>query len=134
SRRGGSSSTNSPFAMCPSITSTRYCPPGRGSSHARLPNQRAIFSGSTRNSQTVSGLAAISTSRSTVVSVVVSMLPLLPFCLALQCVEALLPELLEEVLELCEPLGPWPEKPPCSFPTLVHESRLLQHREKMRAC
>src|SRR5262249_33719910 len=63
--------------MCPPITSTRYRPPGRGSSQAWPPNQRVSFSGSTRNSQSVSGLAAISTSRSTAVSVVVSMLLLL---------------------------------------------------------
>src|SRR5438046_6958862 len=110
--------------MCPWITSTRYFPPGRGSSHAWLPNQRASFSGSTRNSQTVSGLASIASSRSTVVSVVVSTLLLLLFCLALECAEALVPELLQELLQLGEPFRAGPVEPPCAVRSEEHTSEL----------
>src|SRR5207244_3678707 len=77
-------------------------PPGVGSSSAFMPFQRVSFSGSTKNSQTVSGLAAIEIVRSSVVvSVVVSMLlPLLLLCLAFECFQPHVPELFEELLEL----------------------------------
>src|SRR5205807_5408818 len=84
SRRGSSSSTNSPLAVCPGMTSIRYAPPGRGSNDAVRPHQAVVFSGSTRNSQTVSGLASIAIVRSTVVSVLLAMLALLSFSLAFQ--------------------------------------------------
>src|SRR5712691_9439441 len=103
-------------------------PPGRGSRSAFMPFQRMSFSGSTKNSQTVSGLAAIEIVRSTeMVSVVASMLLshlLLRF--AFECLEPDVPELLEEVLELGEPFGTCPVKAPGTVASLAHEPRLLQ--------
>src|SRR5213078_359944 len=83
---------------------------------------------STRNSQTVSGLASIASSRSTVVSVVVSTLLLLLFCLALECAEALVPEL----LQLGEPFRAGPVEPPCPVASLAHEPRLLEDGQMLR--
>src|SRR3954451_18750082 len=108
------------------MTSTRYCPPGLGSSQAWPPNQRVTFSGSTRNSQTVSGLAAISSSRSIIVSVVVSTLPLLLFCLALEGAEALVQELLQEFPTLGQPFRSYPVEPPRPVASLAPEPRLLE--------
>src|SRR6476620_2301768 len=133
SRCGASSSTNSPFATCPSITSTRYPPPGRGSSHARLPNQLASLSGSTRNSHTVSGLASIASSRSTALSVVVSIfLPLLPFGLALERDEAFVPEFLQKLLQLGEPFRAGAIEPFRPVASLAHEPRLLEDAQMLR--
>src|SRR3989440_1518878 len=116
------------------MTPTRYSPPGRGSSEAVSPIQRIALSGSTRNCQTVSGLAAIAISRSTeVVSVVASiLLPLLSFCLDLERVEALVPELLQERLQLREPLGPRPVEAPGAVAALAHEAGLLQDVQVLR--
>src|SRR5712691_1062941 len=104
-------------------------PPGRGSRSAFIPFQRVSFSGSTKNSQTVSGLAAIEIVRSIeVVSVVASMLlPLLLFCFAFECLEPDVPELLEEVLELGEPFGTCSVQAPRAVASLAHEPRLLQN-------
>src|ERR687885_2889213 len=98
------------------MTSTRYSPPGRASNDAVCPIQRVAFSGSTRNSHTVSGLASISSSRWTArVSAVLSMLlPLLSFGLALEHVEAVAPEVVEERLQLGQPLRARPVEPPRS--------------------
>src|SRR5207248_6701106 len=92
------------------------------------------FSGSTRNCQTVSGLAAIAISRSTeVVSVVASMrLCLLSFRLGLEGVEALVPELLQERLQLREPLGSRPVEALRAVASLAHEARLLQDGQVLR--
>src|SRR5207244_7251832 len=90
------------------------------------------FSGSTRNSQTVSGLASIASSRSTVVSVVVSTLFLLLFCLALECAEAFVPELLQELLQLGEPFRAGPVEPPRAVASLAHEPRLLEDVQMLR--
>src|ERR671925_1433426 len=116
------------------MTPTRYSPPGRASSEAVSPIQRVAFSGSTRNCQTVSGLAAIAISRSTVVvSVVASMLLcLLSFCLGLEDVEALRPELLQKRLQLGEPLGPRPVEALRAVASLAHEARLLQDGQVLR--
>src|SRR5215471_3355096 len=109
------------------MTLHRYSPPGRGSSVADMPIQRVAFSGSTKNCQTVSGRAAIASSRSTaVVSVVASMLLLLSFRFALERLEALVPEPLEELPQLSEPLGPGPVQPPRAVASLAHEPRLLE--------
>src|SRR5712691_2141667 len=103
-------------------------PPGRGSRSAFMPFQRVSFSGSTKNSQTVSGLAAIEIVRSTeVVSVVASMLlPLLLLRFAFECFQSHVPELLEELLELGEPFRTCSVKAPRAVPSLAHEPRLLQ--------
>src|SRR3989442_1877192 len=94
-----------------------------------MPFQRVSFSGSMKNSQTVSGLAAIEIVRSTeIVSVVASMLlSLLLFRFAFQCLEPDVPELLQEVLELGEPFGTCSVQAPRAVPSLAHEPRLLQN-------
>src|SRR5206468_11475957 len=98
------------------------------------PRQRVAFSGSTRNSQIVSGRAAIASSRITdVVSAVVSiLLPLLSFGLALERVEAIAPELLEEPPDLGEPLRSRLVEAPGAVPALAHEPRLLQDVQVLR--
>src|ERR687887_913884 len=95
---------------------------------ASIPIQRFALSGSTRNSQTVSGLAAIESCRSTAVrSVVASMLlALLLFCLAFEGFEPHVPELLEEFLEFHEAFGACPVQAPGAVASLAHEPRLLQ--------
>src|SRR6266545_2171354 len=93
-----------------------------------MPFQRVSFSGSTKNPQTVSGLAAIEIVRSIeVVSVVASMLLLLLLlCFAFECVEPDVPELLEEVLQLGEPFRTCPVQASRAVASLAHEPRLLQ--------
>src|SRR5579862_1226406 len=99
-----------------------------------MPFQRLIFSGSERNSQTVSGLASITTSRVTESrSVVLSMLPsLLSFCFAFEGLEALVPELVEERLHVGKALRARPVEAPGAVPSLVHEPRLLQDGQVLR--
>src|SRR5580704_6658860 len=114
--------------MLPEVTSIWSFPPGRASILTALPHQRSALSGSTRSSQTVSGLAAISiswhTSRR---SVVLSMLlPLLSFGLALERLEPVAPELVEELLQLGEPLGASTVEPPGAVASFVHEPGLPQ--------
>src|SRR6266568_4516628 len=93
-----------------------------------MPFQRMSLSGSTKNSHTVSGLAAIEIVRSIeVVSVVASMLlPLLLLRFAFECFEPHVPELLEEVLELGEPFGTYAVQASGAVASLAHEPRLLQ--------
>src|SRR6478735_3594115 len=93
-----------------------------------MPFQRMSFSGSTKNSQTVSGLAAIEIVRSTTaVSVVASMLPpLLLLCFAFEGFQARIPEALEELPELLEALGPHAVQASRAVPSLAHEPRLLE--------
>src|SRR4051812_3484527 len=115
------------------MTPTRYSPPGRASSAAASPIQSTAFSGSTRNCHTVSGLAAIVSSRSTDISVVVSMLPsLLSFRFPLERLEPGVPEAFEERLEVLEALGPRPVQAPRSVAPLAHEPRLLQDGQVLR--
>src|SRR5918999_3572363 len=133
SRRGRSTSTNSPRATLPEITSTRYSPPGRGSRLAERPIQRVAFSGSTKNSQTVSGRAAIVISRRTAVSVLASiLLPFLEFRLALQRLEPHVPELLEELPDRREAVGSHAVHAPGSVAPLLHQSGLLQDGQVLR--
>src|SRR5262245_37178026 len=109
------------------MTPTRYTPPGCASSSAVSPIQRTALSGSTRNSHTVSRVAAIASSRSTVVSVVVSMLGLLlSLCLALDRLEPGVPKRFEELSQLREALGARPVQAPGTVSPLAHEPRLLQ--------
>src|SRR5688572_5754703 len=124
---------NSPSATLPEITSTRYSPPGRGSSAAAWPIQRVAFSGCTRNSHTVSGLASIWISRLTAVSVLASiLLPFLEFGLSLERLEPLVPELLEELPDRLEALRADPVEAPRAVAPLVHEPRLLQDGQVLR--
>src|SRR4051794_460177 len=117
--------------MCPGMTSTRYAPPGRGSDQKVMPIQRSAFSGSTSRPHTVSGLAAITSVRSTTtVSVAFATLQLLlSFCFALQRLELRVPERVEERLQLREPLRARPVQAPRAVPSFVHQTRLLEHTE-----
>src|SRR4029453_5730168 len=110
------------------MTTHRYTPAGRGSSVMSTPIQRFIISGSTKNSQTVSGLASIEIVRSPIaVSVVASMLPsLLLLGFAFEGFEPRIPEALEELLELREALGPYAVQASRAVPSLAHEPRLLE--------
>src|SRR3954469_9971089 len=120
--------------MCDGITSMRYAPPGRTSDVTSWPIQRRCFSGSTRKPHTVSGLAAIAISRSiTTCSAVLAMLaPFFLFRLALQRLQPLVPELLEEGLQLDEPLRTRAVEAPGAVASLAHEPRLLQHAQMLR--
>src|ERR1051325_9975184 len=113
------------------MTSFRYAPPGRASNDPGCPIQRATFSSSTRNSHTVSGLAAIVTSRSRdTFSVVLSMLsPLLSLRLAFERLQPIAPELVQERLQLREPFGSGSVQAPGAVASLAHEPRLLQHAQ-----
>src|SRR5689334_10994656 len=93
-----------------------------------MPIQRMSFWGSTKNSQTVSGVASIAIVRSyTAVSVAASMLlPFLLLCLAFECLEPDVPEALEKVLQLDEPLRTRPVEASGAVASLAHEPRLLQ--------
>src|SRR5436190_4640541 len=119
--------------MCPGITSTRNGPPGRASKSSAVPHQDDCSAGSTSSFHTVSGRAAIVSSRSTVnVSVALSILPLLSFGIVLQRVEPLAPESVEERLQVGEPLRARTVEASRAVPTLVHETRLLQNAEVLR--
>src|SRR5215467_3352231 len=120
--------------MLPGMTRTRIAPPGLGSSSAPIPHQRSALTGSTRSSQTVSGVAAISTwRRTTSGSVVCSiLLPLLSLGVALQHLQPLVPEPLEELLQLGEPLGAGAVEAPRAVPSLVHEPCLPQDGQVLR--
>src|SRR6266699_7224638 len=104
------------------MTSIRYAPPGRGSNDAVMPHHAVVLSGSTRNSQTVSGLASIAIVRSTAVSVLLAMLlPLLSFCLAFQRLQPFAPELVEEGPQLDEPLRTRAIETSRAVTSLIHE-------------
>src|SRR5262245_16657210 len=110
------------------MTTQRYTPSGRGSTVASTPIQRFIFSGSTKNSHTVSGLASIEIVRSTTaVSVVASMFPsLLLLGFAFEGFQPRRPEALEELAELLEALRPHAVQASRAVPSLAHEPRLLE--------
>src|SRR5262245_45409004 len=116
------------------MISLRHAPPGRGSRVTLMPIHRAAFSGSTRNSHTVTGLAAMAISRSSAtVSTVLSILsPLLVLGFALERLQAVAPDLVEERLQLAEPLRPRPVAALRSVPSLVHQTGRLQGSEVLR--
>src|SRR4029453_6213100 len=129
-RRGGSISTNSPTTVAPpAIPPTRYVPPGRGSSSAEVPFQRLIFSGSTKNSNTVSGRASMRTSSSPASGrrTCATSAPLLALGLILQRGQPLRPHLLDERTELLDALGPEAVDPLGAVAAFGHEAGLLQH-------
>src|SRR5436309_1061463 len=108
-------------------------PPGRTSNEHSCPIQRVALAESTRNSHTVSGLAAIATSRSSIAfSAVLSMLsPLLSFCLAFERLQPVSPEVVEERPQLDDPLRAGPVQAPGAVASLAHEPRLLQHAQML---
>src|SRR3954447_23683960 len=117
--------------MCPGTTSTRNGPPGTASNASAVPHQDDCIAGSASSFQTVSGRAAIVTSRvRTCVSIALSIvLPLLSFGFCLQRLEPLAPERLEELPELDEARRTGSVEPSRAVPPFVHEPRLLQDRE-----
>src|SRR3954451_25240048 len=110
-------------------------PPARGSSSASIPIQRMSFCGSTKNSQTVSGLASIPIVHSyTAVSMTATMLlALLLLCFAFEWLEPDVPEPLEEIPEPDETSGPRPEEASGAVASQTHEPRLLQNVQVLRA-
>src|SRR5690348_3365970 len=114
--------------MCPGSTSTRNGPPGRASKSSGLPHHRDCSPGSTNSLHTVSGRAAIVSSRSTVkVSVALCILPLLSFGVLPQRLEPFAPEPVEERLQLGEPFRARPIQTLGAVPALVHKPRLLEN-------
>src|SRR3954454_17218267 len=140
------------MAFTCSLISTRYTPPGRGSSVACAPFQRTIFAGSVKNSKTVSGLASMCTSRSMTCSVWLgrrplveaegrsrvlsvpasTLLPFLGFRLALELGEAERPEALQELLELPEAFRTGAVEAPRPLTPLAHETGLLEYAQVLR--
>src|SRR4051794_21209704 len=112
------------------MTSTRYAPPTFGSDHDCWPIHEHDLSGSTRSSHTVSGLAAITSSRSiAIVSVAFATSLLLSFRFSLQRLELCVPESVEERLQLGEPLRARAVEALRAVPSLVHQPRLLEDTE-----
>src|SRR5215213_5662946 len=112
-------------------------PPGWGSSSALRPFQSTIFSGSVKNSNTVSGRAAILTSRSTTVatsgcSTATSPPSFLVLCGDLQALEPLAPERFQERPQIVEAFAPDAVEALGALPPLAHEPGVLEHREVLR--
>src|SRR3981081_2724029 len=100
-----------------------------------MPIHDDAFFGSPSSSHTVSGFAAITSSRSTAVSVAfATLLLLLSFGLSLQRLELLVPEAVEKRSQLGEPLWARSIEALCAVPPLVHETRLLQHAQVLGDC
>ena len=120
--------------MCVGITSIRYAAPAAASNDTSTPFQRLIFSGSVRNSHTVSGLASITSSRvSATRSVVLSTpSPLLALSFTLERIQFLVPEALQERLHLIETLRSHAVQTACPVSAFVHEPGLLEHGEMLR--
>src|ERR1700686_2995316 len=113
--------------MCVGITSIRYAAPAVASNDTSTPFQRLIFSGSVRNSHTVSGLASITSSRVTATcSVVLSTLfPLLLLRFTFQRLQLVSPERLEERLHLVETFRTHAVQMARSVSSFVHQPGLL---------
>src|SRR6266508_1053388 len=128
-RRGGSSSTNSPTTTVWPIC-TRYTPPGLASSCAESPFHRVILPGSVRNANTVSGRASLRSSwASTSVPSVTTPPPLLGLRHSLEGGELDLPQTIDELAELRKALGPDPVDATGPLPPLGDEPGILQHPE-----
>src|SRR3954453_8065800 len=100
-----------------------------------MPIQRTALTGLVKNSNTVSGLASICTSRSTTSSWLVPASTLLPFLglrLTLELLQAEAPETFYEFLELFQPLGTCAVEPPRPLTPLAHETGLLEYAQVLR--
>src|SRR6266540_4496513 len=103
-----------------------------GSSSARRPFHRTIFSGSTKKSNTVSGRAAILISRSTTAatsgcSTATSPPSFLEFRRFLQAFQSLVPERFEKRLQVVEALRAKAVQPASSLAPLGYQTGLPQH-------
>src|SRR4029079_12543084 len=106
-------------------------PPGWGSRSASRPFHRTIFSGSVKNSNTVSGRAAILTSRSTTVatsgwSTATSPPSFLMLCGDFQALEPVAPERFQECPQTLEALAPHAVEALRAFAPLAHEPRTFE--------
>src|SRR6186713_3029958 len=109
-------------------------PPGWGSRSAPRPFHSTIFSGSVKNSNTVSGRAAILTSRSTTAatsgwSTATSPPSFLVLRGDLQALEPSAPERFQETPQILEALAPHAVEPLRALAPLVHEPRTLEDGE-----
>src|SRR4029453_2285435 len=125
-RRGGSSSTNSPTTTAWPIC-TRYTPPGRESSCAESPFPRVILPGAVKNVNTVSGRASIRSSCASTSVSATTQPPLLGLRHALEGGELDLPETIDELSELRKALGADPVEPTGPLSPLRDEPGILQH-------
>src|SRR3954470_3267446 len=106
-RQGKSTCTYSPIIFDP-LMSNRQTPPGRGSSVASLPIQRASFDGSVKYSNTTSGAASTRTScwmRSVAPGISATAAPLVLLHDPLELLEPPWQHVGEEALEVVQALG-----------------------------
>src|SRR4029079_13804472 len=106
-------------------------PPGCGSRSASRPFHNTIFSGSVKNSNTVSGRAEILTSRSTQIassgwSPATSPPSFLVLCGDFQALEAVAPERFQECPQILEALAPHAVEALRAFAPLAHEPRTFE--------
>src|ERR1700693_1825095 len=119
--------------MAPGLTSTRYPPPISGCRSAALPFHLINFTGSVKNSKMVSGLAAILTSRVTLVGLsVCTATPLLVLNRLFQVRKTLFPEPFKDAPQPAQPIGVGPVEAERAVAALGHEIRLLQDTEMLR--
>src|SRR4026208_21275 len=114
-------------------------PPGLGSRLAWRPFHSTIFSGSVKNSNTVSGRAAILTSRSTTVassgwSRATSPPSFLVLCGELQALEPVAPERFQERPQILETLAPHAVQPLRALAPLTHEPGTFEDGEVLGNC
>src|SRR5215208_187812 len=112
-------------------------PPGCGSRSASRPFHSTIFSGSVKNSNTVSGRAAILTSRSTTVatsgwSTATSPPSFLVLCGDLQALEPVAPERFQERPQILEAFAPDAVEALRALPALADEPSSFENREVLR--
>src|SRR3954470_9932828 len=128
-RQGKSTCTYSPIIFDPLI-SNRQTPPGRGSSVASLPIQRASFDGSVKYSKTASGGASTRTScsiRSVAAGVSATAAPLVLFHDSLELLEPAGQHVREEAVQILQTLRPDAVEAPCALPALFHQACGLEH-------
>src|SRR4051812_13624484 len=134
SLRWGTISITSPLTRSWPLMLTAYSPPDTGSSTASVPIQRTILAGSVRNSNTVDGAASIVISRWTtsVSSAACRTARLLGFDLALELLQAIAPEVVEERAQLDQPLGADAVDPASTVTSLAHQPSAVQDAEVLR--
>src|SRR5436190_11519237 len=108
-------------------------PPGARSRVASTPFHRSSSSGSVKKSNTVSGRAPIRISRSTTPdadgSTATIAPPLLPLGCRPEARQGIVPELLDELAQLRQTLGPHAVEPPGPLAPLDDQLRLTQHAQ-----
>jgi len=109
--------------------------PGLGSSSSERPFQRSILSGSVKNANTVSGLAAMRTSFSTASRPVWTTAPCPPFLgfrFLLQHAQTVVPELVQERPKLLQTLAASAIVPACAVPAHRQQVRVGEHGQVLR--